>query len=169
MACPLTQNYTLKDCLTTAGVASWYITPFANVLTSTLTANVVTAITKTVAWKTIAQEIEQGMWSYTGAGTSASGSKAYDWECSIKMHGLNTLDQQELELILSNKVVLIAVMQNGDAWMLGRSYGSTAIDSKFESGTAMGDFIGSTLTVKGRSSVSAVKVDSTILAGLLTV
>jgi len=85
------------------------------------------------------------------------------------MHGLNTLDQQELELILSNKVVLIAVMQNGDAWMLGRSYGSTAIDSKFESGTAMGDFIGSTLTVKGRSSVSAVKVDSTILAGLLTV
>ena len=76
MPCPLTQNYTLKDCLTTAGVASWYITPFANVLTSTLTANVVTAITKTVTWKTIAQEIEQGMWSYTGAGTTASGSKA---------------------------------------------------------------------------------------------
>ncbi|CAB4204300.1 hypothetical protein UFOVP1393_45 [uncultured Caudovirales phage] len=168
MPCPLTQNYTLKDCLSTAGVASWYITPFSNMLTAVLTANVVTAITKTLAFKTIAQEIEQGTWSYTGAGTSAAGTKAYDWECSIKMNGLNTLDQQEIELILSNKVVLIAVMQNGDAWMLGRGYGSNAIDSKFEAGTAMGDFIGTTLTVKGRSSVSAVKVDPTILAGLLT-
>ena len=168
MAFPLTQNYVLKDCLTTAGVASWYITPFSNMLTAVLTANVVTAITKTVAFKTIAQEIEQGTWSYTGAGTSAAGTKAYDWEASVKMHGLNTLDQQEIELILSNKCVLIATMQNGDSWMLGRGYGSNAIDSKFEAGTAMGDFQGTTITLKGRSSVSAVKVDPTILAGLLT-
>jgi hypothetical protein len=168
MACPLTQNYTLKDCLTTAGVESWLITPFSNVLTAVLTANVVTTITKTVTWKTIAQEVEQGTWSYTGTGATANGSKAYDWEAAIKMHGLNTLDQQELELILSNKVVLIAKMNNGDYWMLGRTYGSTAIDTKFEAGTAMGDFIGSTLTIKGRSSVSAVKVDSAIITGLTT-
>jgi len=73
MPCPLTQNYAVKDCLTTAGVASWYITPFSNITTSTLTANVVTAITKTLAFKTIAQEIEQGNWSYTSAGATANG------------------------------------------------------------------------------------------------
>lgn len=168
MACPLTQNYTLKDCLEPAGVASWYITPFANITASTLTANVVSAITKTVAFKTIAQEIEQGAWSYTGAGTSTSGAFAFDWEATIKMHQLNTLDQEEISLILKNKCVLIAVMQNGDAWMLGREFGSTGIDSKFESGTALGDFIGTTLTVKGRATVAAKKVDPTILAGLLS-
>jgi hypothetical protein len=168
MACPFTQNYVTKDCLTTAGVASWYITPFANMLTAVLTANVVTTITKTVAFKTIAQEIEQGTWSYTGAGASASGAHAFDWEAVIKMTGLNTLDQEEITLYLQNKCVLIAVMQNGDAWMLGRDFGSTGIDSKFESGTALGDFMGSTLTVKGRAKAAAKKVDPTILAGLLT-
>ena len=167
MPCLLTQNYTVKDCLTPAGVASWYITPFANMLTAVLTANVVTTITKTVAFKTIAQEIEQGTWSYSGAGTSASGALAFDWEAMIKMNQLNTLDQEEITLILKNKCVLIAVMQNGDAWMLGREFGSTGIDSKFESGAALGDFMGTTLTVKGRATAAAKKVDPTILAGLL--
>ena len=167
MSCPFTQNYALKDCATTAGVKSWYITPFANMTASTLTANVVTAITKTVAFKTIAQEVESGSWSYTGGTTTANGSKAYDWEAVIKMHQLNTLDQQELDLILQNKVILIAEMQNGDYWMLGRTFGSVASDDKFESGTAMNDFQGTTLTIKGRSNVKMVKVDSTIIAGLL--
>lgn len=168
MACPLTQNYTTKDCLETAGVASWYITPFSNMLTAVLTANVVTAITKTVEFKTIAQEIEQGNWTYTGTGAVANGSHAYDWQALIKMVGLNTLDQEEIQLILKNKCVLIAVMQNGDAWMLGREFGSTGIDSAFNSGTALNDFIGTDLTVKGRGTMPAKKVDPTILAGLLT-
>lgn len=163
----LTQNYTVKDCLTPAGVASWYITPFANMLTAVLTANVVTTITKTVAFKTIAQEIEQGTWSYSGSGTSASGALAFDWEAMIKMNQLNTLDQEEITLILKNKCVLIAVMQNGDAWMLGREFGSTGIDSKFESGAALGDFMGTTLTVKGRATAAAKKVDPSILAGII--
>ncbi len=164
----LTQNYVVKDCDNTAGVKSWLITPFSNMTASTLTSNVVTAITKTVAFKTIAQEVEQGSWSYTGASSAANGTKAFDWEAVIKMNQLNTLDQQELQLILGNKVILIAEMYNGDYWMLGRTFGSTAIDDKFESGTAMGDFQGSTLTVKGRSNVKMVKVDSTIIAGLLS-
>jgi len=167
MACVLTQNYVTKDCLQTAGVASWYITPYSNVTASTLTSNVVTAVTHTVPFKTIAQEIEQGNWTYTGTGTSANGSKAYDWQALIKMVGLNTLDQEELNLILQNKCILIAVMQNGDAWMLGREFGSTGIDTAFNSGTALNDFIGTDLTIKGRGTVPAKKVDPTILAGLL--
>ena len=168
MACPLTQNYVTKDCLETAGVASWYITPSSNITGSTLTANVVTTITKTLAFKTIAQEIEQGNWTYTGTGAAANGSHAYDWQCLIKMVGLNTLDQEELLLILKNKCVLIALMQNGDAWMLGREFGSNSIDTAFNSGTALGDFIGTDLTIKGRATMPAKKVDPSILAGLLT-
>lgn len=169
MACPLSQNYAVKDCLTPAGVASWYITPFSNMLTAVMTSNVVTAITKTLAFKTIAQEIEQGSWTYTGTSSQPNGSHAFDFEAIIKMHQLNTLDQEEITLILKNKCVLIAVMQNGDAWMLGREFGTNGIDSKFESGTALGDFMGTNLTVKGRATQAAKKVDPTILAGLLTV
>ena len=38
----------------------------------------------------------------------------------------------------------------------------------FDAGTKYEDFIGSKITFKGRSAVKMKKVDSTIIAGLLT-
>lgn len=166
--CPLTQNYVPQDCLTTAGVESWILTPFSNMLTAVLTANVVTAVTKTLPFKEYKQVIETATWSYTGDGSSANGTGAYDWEASIKTFGLNTLDLQEFDLLMKNRLVLVAKMTTGDYWMLGRLYGSTGVSTKFEAGTAMGDYQGTTITIKGRSSVPAVKVDPTIALTLLT-
>lgn len=167
MACPLTQNYTPSDCLTTAGVKSFYLTPFSNMLTTTVVANVVTGITKTVAWKKYSQVVETATWSYTGDANSGNGTYAYDWEATFKTTGLNTLDQSELELIIQNKLVLIAEMQNGDFWMLGRHSGTNAINDKFDAGTAMNDMIGSTVVLKGRSNTKMLKVDPAIVAALL--
>jgi len=167
MPCPLTQNYTVQDCLTTAGVKSWIITPFSNMLTAPLTANVVTAITKTATFKSYAQPVESGTWSYTGNGTTANGSRAYDWEATVKTIGLGTADQQEFDLLIQNKLVLIAEMNDGTYWMLGRTYGSISVDTKFEAGTAMNDYQGTMIIVKGRSNAPAVKVDATIIPGLL--
>lgn len=167
MACPLTQNYVNKDCKSVAGVKKFYITPFANLLTTTVVANVVTVITKTLTWKTYAQESEIANWDYTGAGSLANGTYAYDWNATMKCMALNTLDTVEFDLLLKNKLVLIAEMENGDFWMLGRDYGCSVDNTKFESGTAFGDFIGTTIAIKGRSSNPMLKVDSTIIAGLL--
>lgn len=168
MACPLTANYSIKDCLTTAGVKRWLVTPFSNVTASTVASNVVTAITKTVAFKTYAQENESSTWTYTGDGNSANGAYAYDWEATLKTHGLETADQVEFELLMKNKLILIAEMNDGNYWMLGRDYGSSGINDAFVAGTAMNDFQGDTIVVKGRSKTKALKVDSTIIAGLLS-
>lgn len=168
MSCPLTQNYTPQDCLTTAGVEYYLVTPWSNMTASTLTANVVTAITKTVAFKKYKQNPEVATWSYTGDGSQANGSYAYDWEAMFKTFGLSTADQDELELLMKNKLLLIAAMNDGTFWMLGRDYGSNAMNDKFEAGTAMGDYQGSTITIKGRSKTKMVKVDSSIIAGLLS-
>jgi len=169
MSCPLTQNYVNKDCKSVAGVKKFYITPFANLLTTTVLANVITAITKTLAWHTYAQESEIANWDYTGTGSLANGTYAYDFNATMKCMGLNTLDSQEFETLLKNKLVLIAEMENGDFWMLGKDYGCSVDNTKFETGTAFGDFIGSTIAIKGRSNTSMLKVDPTIIAGLLTV
>jgi hypothetical protein len=168
MACPLGSNYTPKDCLTTAGVKSWYITPFSNVTASTVTSNVVTAITKTVAFKTYAQQAETSTWTYTGDGTQANGAYAYDWEATIKTFGLETADQVEFELLIKNKLLLIAEMNDGTYWMLGRDYGSNAVNDAFVAGTAFNDYQGDTIVIKGRAKTKALKVDSTIIAGLLS-
>ena len=167
MSCPLTQNYVNKDCKSVAGVKKFYITPFANLLTTTVVANVITVITKTLAWNTYAQESEIANWDYTGTGSLANGTYAYDFNVTMKCMGLNTLDSQEFETLLKNKLVLIAEMENGDFWMLGRDYGCSVDNTKFETGTAFGDFIGSTIAIKGRSNTSMLKVDPTIIAALL--
>jgi hypothetical protein len=167
MACPLTQNYTPQDCLTTAGVKSYYLTPFSNFLTSTVTANVVTAITKTLPWKQYKQVIETATWSHTGDSKVENGTYAYDWEAIIVTVGLNTVEQAEFELLMQNKLILIAEMQNSDFWILGRHSGSNAMNDKFDSGKAMGDKMGNVITLKGRSNTKMLKVDPTIIAGLL--
>ena len=167
MACVLTQNYVPKDCKEAAGVVSYYLTPFSNMLTAVLTSNVVTAITKTVAWKKYSQEPEIADWKYTGASDGKNLTYAYDWEANFQTWGLNTLDQDELELLMKNKLVLIAEMADGTFWMLGRTYGGHVVSDAFESGVAFGDFRGSKVGIKGRSSTKMVKVDSTIIAALL--
>ena len=169
MSCPLTQNYVNKDCKSVAGVKKFYITPFSNLLSTTVVANVITIIQKSLVWNTYAQESEIANWDYTGTGSLANGTYAYDFNVTMKCMGLNTLDSQEFETLLKNKLVLIAEMENGDFWMLGKDYGCSVDNTKFETGTAFGDFIGSTIAIKGRSNTSMLKVDPTIIAGLLTV
>jgi len=163
--CPLTQSYTPKDCLSTAGVRSYIITPFANMLTSTVTANVVTAITKTATFKQYKQQPETATFSYTGDGTTANGTYAYDWEATFKTYGTELLDQVELELLMKNRLIIIAELEDGTYWMLGRDYGSNAINDKFEAGTTFNSFIGSTVVVKGRSKTKFLQVNQAIIAG----
>lgn len=167
MPCPLTQNYVNKDCKSVAGVKKFYITPFSNILTTTVVANVVTVLTSTVPFKTYAQESEIANWDYTGTGSLANGTYAYDWNATLKCMGLNTLDSQEFETLLKNKIVMIAEMENGDFWMLGKDYGASVDNAKFETGTAFGDFIGSTIAVKGRSNTSMLMVDPTVIPGII--
>ncbi|HRG02425.1 MAG TPA: hypothetical protein PKZ75_15015 [Bacteroidia bacterium] len=163
----LTQNYVNKDCAQVAGVVRYYMTPFSNLLTATLTSNVVTAITKTVPWKKYDQEPEVANWKYTLT-PGAQGNSGYDWEASFDSNGLDTLDQEELANVAPCKMVLIAEMNDGTYWMLGRENGCRMSGDAFDAGTKYEDFIGSKVTFKGRSAVKMKKVDSAIITGLLS-
>ena len=165
--CPLTQNYAPKDCKESAGIVRYIVTPFANMLTSTVVANVVTAITKTLTWKTYAQNPEIADVKFTLSGDGKSGTYGYDFEANFQTYGIEILDQVELELLTKNKLVVIAEFTNGTYIMLGRDYGCNVVSDAFESGVAFNDFQGSKVSIKGRAKSKFLKVDSTIIAGLL--
>jgi hypothetical protein len=163
----LTQNYVNKDCAQVAGVVRYLITDFSNVTASTLSvANIVTAITKTVAFKSYAQEPETANFKYT-ATFGAQGNLGYDFEGNFDVNNLSTLDQEELAIMSPCKLLIIAEMVDGTYWMLGRQYGCRLSGDAFDAGMKFEDFIGSKVTFKGRSSVKMKKVDSSIVAALL--
>lgn len=167
MACALTQNYTPRDCKAPSGVVNFIVTPFSNVLTTTVAAGVITAITKTVTFKKYIQEPETCNWKETGASDAKNGTYAYDLEATLQTYGLDATLQAELTLLTKNKLFMIAEMTDGTFWALGTQYGMHLTADAFDSGTAYGDFQGDKLTFKGRSVIKAYKVDSTIIAGLL--
>lgn len=167
MACALTQSYTPRDCDSTAGVVAFILTPFSNMLTSTVTANVVTAITKTTTFKKYKQDPEIADFKYPLRADGKSGNYGYDFEANFQIKGAETLDQQELELLTKNRLVVIAEMADGTHYMLGRNYGGKVTADAFESGVAFNDFMGSKVTIKGVDKTKFLKVDSSIIAGLL--
>lgn len=167
MACPLTQSYTPRDCKAPAGVVSYILTPFANMLTTTVTANVVTAITKTTTFKQYKQNPEVADWKYTLTSDGKTGTYGYDFEATFQTLGTEILDQVELETLTKNKLVVIAEMADGTYYMLGKEYGCNVTADAYESGVAFSDFQGSKVSIKGRSKTKMLKVDSTIIAGLL--
>lgn len=167
MACPLTQSYTPRDCKAPAGVVSYILTPFANMLTTTVTSNVVTAITKTVTWKQYKQDPEVADFKYTLSSDGKTGTYGYDFEATFQTKGAEILDQAELELLTQNKLVLIAEMADGTYYMLGKDYGAHVVADAFESGVAFNDFQGSKVSIKGRAKTKMLKVNAGIISALL--
>lgn len=169
MACALTQSYTPRDCKAPAGVVGYYLIEYANVTAMTITANVVTAITKATGkvFRKYSQEAETADWKYSGTSDAKMGSFGYDIEANFQTYGLDTTLNAEIELLIKNKLLIIAEMNDGQFYLLGKEYGMHVVTDSFESGVAFGDFQGDKIQLKGRATTKAPKVDSTIIAGLL--
>jgi hypothetical protein len=167
MACPLTTNYTPRDCKAPGGVKRFIITPFTNMLTFTVTAGVVTAITKTVTFKSYAQEPETANWKQTLASDQKMGSYGFDIEASFKTYGNDPLVNAELLVLTKNKLVMIAEEVDGTYTLLGSEYGMFVSADAFDAGTAFTDFKGDAITLKGRSVGKCPTVDPAIIAALL--
>ena len=167
MACPLTTNYTPRDCKAPGGVKRFLITPFTNLVTSTVAAGVVTAITKTVPWKVYLQEPETASWKQTLASDQKAGSYGFELEAMFKTWGNDPLVNAELLLLTQNKLVMIAEEMDGTYTMLGIEFGMFVASDAFDSGTAFTDFKGDTISLKGRSAGKCPTVSAGIIAALL--
>lgn len=175
MACALTQGYTKKQCKDPSGVAEYIIGEWANVAWTdnakfALTANVVTTFTMASgkqAWS-YKQVPAIAHWKQTGAGDAKTGGFGYKVEVNLQIQGIETLTQEESELLLKNTLFVVARHNDGTYWLLGHEFGLDASNVDTDSGTEMTSFKGDIIKLVGSATIKPKKVTSGLIAALLT-
>lgn len=170
MACALTQGHTPKACKTVAGVKAILLAELANVNLSAMakTAGVVTTLTCATGKQffTYNQKGEVANWKQAGASDPKMGTKAQTQTVTLDVLGLDQATQTELELLLGNTLVAIVKLNDGSYWLVGEDYGIDVVTDEFDSGTAMGDFIGDKITLTGKTILKAASVNSALISVL---
>ncbi len=169
MSCSLTQGHTPKVCKTPSGIKRFLVGEFDKVTIGTITAGVVGTITVTSPFKfyEYKQKSEVATWGQVVTADAKNGTYSVEQTVDMQLLGLDALTQVELGKLVQNTVIVIAEQNDGTYWLLGRDYGLDVATDTLESGVALGDFQGNKLQLKGREINRSVKVDGTIIAGLL--
>lgn len=169
MSCSLTQGHTPKVCKTPSGVKRFLIAEFDKVTVGTVTAGVVGTITVTSPFKfyEYKQKSEVATWGQVVTSDAKLGTYSVEQTVDLQLLGIDALTQVELGSLVKNTVIVIAEQNDGTYWLLGRDYGLDVATDTLESGVALGDFQGNKVQLKGREINRAVKVNDSIIAGLL--
>lgn len=170
MSCALTQSYTL-DCRDgKGGSKEFYLIEAANISTMTLTAGVVSAITKASAKAFYHYAQVKQVAECDEAITTNEENGTIFVKQSVKMviNKRQTAIRNEVMLLGKNRLVIIEVDQNGSAWLYGFANGMLMDNSAIKSGKALGDRNGYELTFTGFEPEAAYMVDPTVVTALLT-
>lgn len=169
MSCTLTQGYTPKVCKDPSGVKSILIAEFDKVTVNTITAGVATSISVTSPYSfyQYKQKSEVANWGQVVTSDAKNGTYAVEQTIDLQMLGFDATAQVEIENLIKNTVIAIVELADGTYWLCGRDYGLDVATDTLESGVALGDFKGNKIQLKAREINRAVKVDSSIIAGLL--
>ena len=167
MSCALTQSYTLdcKDGI--GGLKEIYIIEHGNA-TYTLTANVVTTVTKASGKYFYKYELvkETASFKETMNDNVQNGTTFYTPELEIVLNKMQTATRNEILLIGKNRLDIIVADKNGKYWLLGYQNGMDRSGGSSESGKAYGDRNGYTINFKGGEPELALEVSSTVISGL---
>lgn len=171
MSCALTQDYVL-DCRDgRGGIKEFWIIEGANILTMTVVAGVVTALTKVTAQKfRHYQQVKQNSETDEQISTNEeNGTIFMKQTVKIVINKMQTTVRNEIMLLGKNRLVIVAIDQNGAAWMYGANNYLLMDNSNVKSGKAFGDRNGYELVFGGFEPELAYSVDPTVVAALGTV
>jgi hypothetical protein len=170
MPCALTQGYVLdcKDSL--GGITEVYFIASSDVSAITEASGVVTAITKKAGKRFYKYELVKETSSFVENVNASveNGSIFYQQELTIILNKLQANTRNELLLLSQNLLEAVVGDNNGKYWLLGKTRGLDVTGGSSQSGTAMGDRSGYTLTFTGKEAALAPEVSSSIIAGLTT-
>lgn len=170
MPCALTQGY-VQDCRDSLGGAkAFYIIEFANIVSTTATANVITAITKTATkrfWKYVPVR-DTGYAKETITSSVPNGTVYYAQELMFPLNKLQTNMRNEIMLLAQNRLAIVVVDANGKAWLFGQANGLDLSAGEAGTGTAPGDRNGYTMTFSGNEPALAIEVSTATIATLET-
>lgn len=170
MPCALTQGYVIdcKDSL--GGISEVYFMPFNDLNTVTITAGVVTALTKDSGKRFYKYQLVKSTAGFTetGNGSIENGTLFYEQALTIVLNKLQTNTRNEILLLAKNLLVAVAKDNNGVYWMLGATRGLDVTSNVAATGVAEGDRNGYTLTFTGKEKEMALEVNSTVALALET-
>lgn len=170
MSCALTQSYVL-DCRDgKGGSKEFYLIEFEKIASMTLTAGVVTAITKLTggAFRHYAQVKEVSECDEAITPNEANGSLYVKQTVKMVLNKRQATLRNEVMLLGKNRLVIVEVDQNGNAFLYGYQNAMLMAPSAAKSGKALGDHNGYELTFEGAEPELAYGVDPTIIAALTT-
>jgi hypothetical protein len=170
MSCALTQDL-LFDCRDSmGGLLEMYAMPLADANAITVTAGVVTGITKATGKKFWKWQLprETGEMKSTIQGNEQNGSLFFQHEAKIAINKLSSQMRNEVLLIAKNRLLLVGKDQNGVFWMVGRERGMLVKGGSFGTGVQSGDRSGIELEFESAEREPMIEVDATTAAALQT-
>ena len=170
MSCALTQDYALDCNDSFGGVKEIYLMEFENATAITLTAGVVTTLTKATGklFRKYALVAHTAEGSEDYATTRANGTSEVTQSLKFPINKMSVAVRNELLLIGKNRLLAVVVDENGTPWLYGKDYGLTLTKVGAKTGVALADRNGYELEFECKEKELAPKVDSTIFAALQT-
>ncbi len=170
MACALTQGYSLdcKDSL--GGITEVYFMAFQDVASYTVSGGVVTALTKDSGKRFYKYELVKGTSSFVENINASveNGTIFYQQELTIILNKLQANTRNEILLLAQNLLVAVAKDNNNKYWYLGLTKGLDITGGSAQSGAALGDRSGYSLTFTGQEADLSPEVASNIASALQT-
>lgn len=172
MPCAIVSGYSLDCRDTVGGIKKIYVTELANVTAVSENASgFVTGITKSAGKKFFVYELEpRGQNNFTQAIQSDAtvGTVAYEQTLTINFVKLKYETQATLQNLIKNRLSVIIETKDGSYWLFGKENGLQVTGGNANSGQAMNEFQGYTLTLSGMEKNLANEVSSSIISGLLS-
>jgi hypothetical protein len=168
MACALTSGYTL-DCRNSfGGVKEIYIMEFDNATTITVSAGVVTAITKATGklfrdYKVIAHTAEG---EEAATLSRENGTSSIKQTIKLPINKMTTAVRNELLLLGQNRLLIAVTDENGTTWLYGHDYGLMLQTWGSKTGKTLADRNGYELVFEGEEKNPAYECDSSTVTSL---
>jgi hypothetical protein len=170
MSCALTQGLNL-DCIDSkGGTRTVYLIEHAAVTDTTITAGVVTALTKASgkAFHKYNLVKQTAMAEESVANNEENGTNFVTQTIKFYANKLQASVRNELMLLCQNRLAAVVIDQNGKGWYFGYQNALITNTIKAMTGTKLGDRNGYEIDLKGEEPVLAYEVESSIIEDLLT-
>jgi len=170
MSCALTQDYSLGCQDFFGGIITSYIIEKENVTTCTVTAGTVSTLTKATGkfFRKYELEAHTGDGKETKTVNPANGTSNTKQVITFPINGMSVSVRNEIELLAQNRLIIILIDNNGNAWLYGKDFGLRLDTTSAMTGKALADRNGYDLTFGGDEKGLAPLVDPTIVAALQT-
>lgn len=170
MSCALTSDYSQASCGDLfGGVPKIYLIEKANIISITITSDVVTQIIKTVPKVFRVYDLKQGTADGKEVKTvnKDNGTSSTKQTVMFSQQGLSAALRTELELICKNLLTVVVLDENGTGWLYGKDKGLRVTTADASTGKLLSDPNGYIINLEGEEKYFAYPIDTNTL-GLLT-